>query len=54
MDVGRDIPVLKMSLGAISLIKAGAHVFVGAQKNASDELEMVFVFVGEDGIVPPM
>ena len=54
VDVGRDIPVLKMSLGAISLIKAGAHVFVGAQKNASDEFEMVFVFVGEDGIVPPM
>ncbi len=54
VEVGRGIPVLKMSLGAMSLIKPGAHVFAGAQKNGSDEYEVVFVFAGEDGIVPPL
>jgi hypothetical protein len=54
VDVGRDIPILKMSLGDMSMLKPGVHVFVGAQKNGSDEFEMVFVLVGEDGIVPPM
>ena len=54
VDVGRDIPVLKMSLGDMSQIEPGVNIFAGAQKNGSDEYEMVFVFVGEDGIVPPM
>ncbi len=54
VDVGRDVPVLRMSLGDMSLIKEGAYVFVGAQKKGIDEFEMVFVFVGEDGIIPPL
>ncbi len=54
VDVGRDIPVLKMSLGDMSLIQPGAHVFVGVQKIGNDEFQMVFVLVGEDGIIPPM
>ena len=54
VDVGRDAPILRMSLGDMKLVKPGAHVFVGAQKNGRDELEMVFVLVGEDGIVPPL
>ncbi|TFH50190.1 MAG: hypothetical protein E4H01_02835 [Lysobacterales bacterium] len=54
VDVGRDIPVLRMSLGDLSLIEPGVNIFAGAQKNGSDEYEMSFVFVGEDGIVPPM
>ena len=54
VDVGRDIPVLKMSLGDMSLIEPGVHIFGGAQKNGNDEYEVIFVFVGEDGIVPPM
>ena len=54
MDVGRDIPVLKMSLGDMSLIEPGVNIFVGAQRNGSDEYELVFVFAGEDGIVPPL
>ena len=54
VDVGRDIPVLKMSLGGMSMVKPGVHVFVGAQKNGSDEFDMIFVLVGEDGIIPPM
>ncbi len=54
VDVGRDIPVLKMSLGDMSLIEPGVNIFVGAQRNGSDEYELVFVFAGEDGIVPPL
>ena len=54
VEVGRDIPVLKMSLGGMSMVKPGVHVFVGAQKNGSDEFDMIFVLVGEDGIIPPM
>lgn len=54
VHVGRDIPILKMSLGDMSLIQPGAHVFVGVQKIGNDEFQMVFILVGEDGIVPPM
>jgi len=54
VDVGRDIPILNMSLGDTNLITLGAYVFIGAQKNENGEFEMVFILVGEDGIIPPM
>jgi hypothetical protein len=52
VEIPRDAPVHKMSLGSKNLIHAGAHVFVGAQKEASGEYVAVFVFIGKDGIVP--
>lgn len=54
VEVGRDVPVLKMSLGDKSLIRPGAHVFAGAQKGADGNHTAVFVFVGNDGVVPPL
>ena len=54
VDVGRDIPILNMSLADTSLITLGAYVFVGAQKIENGEFQMVFILVGEDGIIPPM
>ena len=54
VEVGRDTPVLKMALSDMSIIKPGVYVFAGAHKNGGEEYEMNFVFVGEDGIVPPM
>ncbi len=36
------------------MIKPGVHIFAGAVKNGSDEYEVVFVFAGEEGIVPPL
>lgn len=53
VEVSRDTPVLRMSRGDRSLIKPGAHVFAGAQKGANG-YAAVFIFVGQDGIVPPM
>ena len=52
--VSRDVPVLRMSLGDRSLLKPGAHVFAGAQKGADGKYSAVFIFVGKDGIVPPL
>jgi hypothetical protein len=52
VEVLRDIPIQKMSLGDKRLLKAGAHVFVGAQKGPDGNYAAVFIFVGKDGIVP--
>jgi hypothetical protein len=53
VEVGRETPVHRMSRGDKSLFKPGAHVFAGAQKG-SNGYSAVFVFVGQDGIVPSM
>ena len=53
VEIGRDIPVLKMSLGDRSLLKPGAHVVVGVHKGPESALA-VFVFVGKDGVVPAL
>jgi hypothetical protein len=54
VEVPRDVPVLRMSLGDKSLINAGAHVMVGANRGPDGKYEAAFVFVGKDGIVPPI
>jgi hypothetical protein len=54
VEVPRDVPVLRMSLGDRSLIKAGARIFAGATKDARGEYVGVFIFVGKDGIAPPL
>jgi hypothetical protein len=54
VEVPRDVPVLRMSLGDKSLINAGAHVMVGANRGADGKYEAAFIFVGKDGIVPPL
>ena len=54
VEVSRDTPVLKMSLADKSLIKPGARVLAGAHKVAGGRYVAVFVFVGKDGVVPPM
>lgn len=54
VDIPRDVPVLRMSLGDKSLFKPGAHVCAGAQKGEDGKYAAVFVFVGVDGIVPSL
>jgi hypothetical protein len=54
VEIPRDAPVLKMTLGDQSLLKTGAHVFAGAQKDADGKYVAVFLLVGKDGIVPPL
>ena len=54
VEVNRDVPILKMSLGDTSLLKPGVHIFAGAQKNADAKFDAIFIFAGEDGIVPPL
>jgi hypothetical protein len=52
--VPRDVPVMRMMRGERSLVKPGTGVMVGAQKDADGSYTGVFVFVGKDGIVPPL
>ncbi len=52
--VGKDMLITRMSLGARSDIKAGAHVFVGATKGPDGKLGASFVFIGADGLVPSL
>ncbi|MDA8258098.1 MAG: hypothetical protein M0Z99_21155 [Betaproteobacteria bacterium] len=54
VEIPRDAPVIRMSLGDKSLIKPGAQVLAGAQKGEDGKYAAVFVFVGKDGIVPPL
>ncbi|WP_010094323.1 hypothetical protein [Burkholderia ubonensis] len=54
VEVGRDVPVLKMSLGDRNLLKTHANVFVGARKRADGKYMAGFIFIGKDGIVPPL
>jgi hypothetical protein len=54
VEIPRDVPVLKMSLGDKSLIRPGARVMAGAQKDASGKYVAVFIFAGADGVVPPL
>jgi hypothetical protein len=54
VEIPRDVPVLKMLLGDSSLIKPGVRVLAGAQKGANGGYTAVYMFVGKDGIVPPL
>ncbi len=54
VEVPRNVPVLKMSLADRSVIKPGVHVFAGAQKSGDGKYAAGFIFVGKDGIVPPL
>ena len=54
VEVRRDTPVQKLSLGDKSLLRPGARVFAGAQKGPDGGYAAVFIFVGKDGMVPSM
>jgi hypothetical protein len=54
VEVPRDVPVLRMSRGERGLIKPGLRIFAGAQRGPDGSYVAVFIFVGKDGIVPPL
>jgi hypothetical protein len=54
VEVRRDVPIHRMSLGDKSVLKAGARIFAGAQKGPDGSYAAVFIFVGKDGMVPSM
>ena len=55
VEVPRDVPVLNMALAEDrSLIKPGTHIFGGVIKDEDGNNVVVFLFVGKDGIVPPL
>ena len=54
VEIARDVQVHRMSLGDKSLIKVGAHVTAGAQKDADGKYVAVYIFAGKDGVVPHM
>ncbi|UCH82163.1 MAG: hypothetical protein JSW20_05900 [Nitrospiraceae bacterium] len=54
VDIPRDVPISKISLGDKGLIKQGANIFAGAVKDSEGNYMATFVFVGEDGAVPAL
>lgn len=54
VDIPRDVPIQRMSLGDRSLIKPEAHVFAGAQKDDNGDYAAVFVMVGIGDVVPAL
>jgi hypothetical protein len=54
VEVGRDIPILKMSPGSPSLLRRGARIFAGGLKAPDADYAAAFIFTGSDGIVPPL
>jgi hypothetical protein len=54
VEIGRDIPILRMSPGAPEVLKPGALVFAGAQKGPDNSYAAAFIFAGKDGIAPPL
>ncbi len=54
VEVGRDVPVLRMALADKTLIKRGAHIFAGAQNDADGKYVAVFIIVGKGDLVPPL
>ncbi len=54
VEIPRDAPVHRMSLGDKSLLKEGAHLFAGAKKGADSSYLASFVFVGKGGVVPAL
>ena len=54
VEVPRNAPVHRMSLGNKSLIKPGAHVLAGANKAADGRYVGVFLIIGKDGVVPAL
>jgi hypothetical protein len=54
VEIPRDAPVHRMSLGDRSLLQEGAHLFAGVKKEADSSYLAAFVFVGKDGLVPAL
>ncbi len=50
----KDVPITRMSIGNMSMVKPGAHVVAGAQKSADGKQSALFLFVGLDGLVPSL
>ena len=55
VEVPRDVPVLRMSLGDRKLIRPGMRIFAGAQKGQDGGYTAVFIFIGSgEGVVPAL
>ena len=54
VDISRDVPILRLSVGDRSMVKPGAHVFAGAQKGENGDYIAVFIMVGDKGVVPSL
>lgn len=52
--VERDKPVLYLKIGDRNLLKPGAHIFAGAQKDDNGGFEAEYVMVGDKDVVPPI
>jgi hypothetical protein len=52
VEVGRDIRILKMTVGDRRLLKPGAHIFAGANRGADGNHVALFVMVGAEGVIP--
>lgn len=52
VEIGRDLTILRMTLGSRALLTTGAHVFIGAAGGGAGETVAAFIMVGENGVVP--
>jgi hypothetical protein len=52
VEITRDVRILKMSIGDRNLLKPGAHIFAGANKQPDGKYVAAFLMVGTDGVVP--
>ena len=54
ITVPPGVPIVTFEPGDAAMLKQGAHVFIGAQRQADGTLTAGRVNVGKDGLVPPM
>ncbi|MGA8514242.1 MAG: hypothetical protein WB821_05660 [Burkholderiaceae bacterium] len=54
VEIPRDAPINRMAIGNRDLLKSGVRVLVGAKKGVDGKYVAGFVFVGKDGVVPPL
>ena len=50
----KDVPIVTIASATQADVKAGASVFIPAQKNDDGSLVASRILVGKDGVVPPM
>lgn len=54
VELGRDIPFLRMARGSIGALQPGQRIFAGAQRAGGGKLVATFIVAGKEGIVPPL
>lgn len=54
VEIPYDVPILKMSVGDRELIRAGSRALAGVIQGHDGRYVAQFIFLGQEGIVPPL